>query len=299
MSDRNLRTLVGLLLGAFMVVVAVTLIILAGRNDTPSGNPSASATARSSAAASGSPAAEASGPATPSPSTLVSSTPAASSSAGASSSPLPAPLATLTFLGLKLDASGDPAARPRTITFRSDGPGTITARLASSTSQGTTHMCLQVGAKVIGCNDIASGTFTGKTSQAHSNWQVTLEGTGTSTPVVDLTVTFQSLAPSVAIAHARFDGTDFPDTNGIQVRVTARAAGDLHLVGSWGGHPFPYEIDLFDETSGTGNATFPGQGPSTNVDRSFPIGTGDWRMVLQNTETGFGITDLSARVDWP
>jgi hypothetical protein len=299
MSDRNLRTLVGLLLGAFMVVVAVTLIVLAGRNDTPSAAPSSSTAAGSSVTPSGSPAVVPSGPATPSPSTLVVSTPAASSSAEASSSPLPAPLASLTFLGLKLDASDDPAAQPRTITFRSDGPGTITAKLAPSTPQGTTHMCLQVGAKVIGCNDIASGTFTGKTSQAHANWQVTLVGTGTATPVVDVTVTFQSLAPSVAIAHARFDGTDFPDTNGIQVRVTARVPGDLHLVGSWGGHPFPYEIDLFDEASGTGNASFPDQGPSTNVDRSFPIGGGDWRMVLQNSETGFGITDLSARIDWP
>jgi hypothetical protein len=299
MSDRNLRTLVGLMLGAFMVVVAVTLVVLAGRNDTPSASPSTSAGVGSSATASGSPTLAPSGPASPGPSTPVASTPAASSSAEASSSPLPAPLASLTFLGLKLDASADPAAQPRTITFRSDGAGTITAKLASSTPQGTTHMCLKVGAKVIGCNDMASGTFTGKSSQTHANWQVTLVGTGTATPVVDVMVTFQAVAPSVAIAHARFDGTDFPDTNGIQVRVTARAAGDLHLVGSWGGHPFPYDIDLFDEASGTGNATFPNQGPSTNVDRSFPIGAGDWRMVLQNSETGFGITDLSARIDWP
>ena len=299
MTDRTLRTLVAVMIGALVVVVVLILLVLAGRNDAPSASPSPTATSRSSSAASGSPAAGASDAATPRPSSLVLPTPLDSSNPGASSSPLPAPLATVTFLGLKLDATDAPGAQPRTVTFSSDGPGTITAHLASSTPKGTTHMCLQVGAKVIGCNDIASGTFTGKTSQAHANWQVTLEGTAAAAPVVDLTVTFQAVAPAVTIQHARFDGTDFPDTNGIQARVAARSAGDLHLVASWGGHPFPYEIDLVDETSGTGNATFPDEGPGTNADQSFPIGAGDWRLVLKNTESGFGITDLTATITWP
>jgi hypothetical protein len=297
MTDRTLRTLVAVMLGALVVVVVLILLVLAGRSGAPSTSPIA--TSRPSSAASGSPAAAASVAATPSPSSLVLSTPLDSSNPGASTLPLPASLATVTFLGLKLDATDAPGAQPRTVTFSSDGPGTITAHLASSTRQGTTHMCLQVGAKVIGCNDIASGTFTGKTSRAHTNWQVTLEGTAAAAPVVDLTVTFQAVAPAVTIRHARFDGTDFPDTNGIQARVTARSAGDLHLVASWGGHPFPYEIDLVDETSGTGNATFPDEGPGTNADQSFPIGAGDWRLVLKNTESGFGITDMTATVTWP
>ncbi len=297
MSDRTLRSLVAVMLGALVVVVVLILLVMAGRNGTPSASPSRTAT--STGAASGSPSSGAGGSATPIPSSPVLPTPIGSSSAGASSSPLPAPLATVTFIGLKLDATTALGVQPRIVTFHSDGPGTITAHLASSTPQGTTHMCLKVGTKVIGCNDIKSGTFTGKSSQAHATWQVTLEGNAAAAPVVDLTVTFQALAPSVRIEHARFDGTGFPDTNGIQARVTARTAGDLHLVASWGGHPFPYEIDLVDETSGTGNATFPDEGPAVNVDRSFPIGAGDWRLVLKNTESGFGITDMTAVVAWP
>jgi hypothetical protein len=293
MTDRNLRIVVAGLVAMLLVVIVAIVLVVNGRNEpaastTPSFSPGASPSAAASASPSVAP--------SPSPSDV---SPSASSSAGPSGSPLPAPLATATFLGLKLDATDDPGAQPRIISFRSDGPGLVTAKLVSKAPQGTTHMCLQVGAKVVGCNDIASGSFTGTTGQAHANWQVTLEGTGAAAPIVDLTVTFQALTPSVKIEHARFDGTAFPDTNGVGIRLTVRAAGDVRLVADWGGHPFPYEVDLFDDTSGTGNATFPNQGPSTNVDQTIPVGAGDWRVVLQNTETGFGTTDLTATLSWP
>jgi hypothetical protein len=303
MTDRNLRTLVAALAGLLVVVVAITLLILVGRGGpgtasaTPPGSPVASAT--SAASASASPSAPAGATASTAPSASVAPSLAGSASLTPTSSPLPAPLATMTFLGLKLDATADAAGEPRIVTFRSDGPGTVTAKLASKTPQGTTHMCLRVGTKEVGCKDWASGTFTGKTTQAHATWQVTLRGNAIETPTVDLTVTFQALAPSVAIEHARFDGTAYPETNGIQARFTARAPGATHLAGNWGGHPFLYEVDLFDETSGTGNATFPNQGPSTNVDQSIPVTAGVWRLVLQNVEAGFGTTDLTATLGWP
>ena len=300
MTDRTLRYVVAGLTGLLVLVIAVTFLIMNGRSGTASVSPTSSVPPTGSAGAS----ASRSGAVSPTrcgepASPVASPTAVASASAGASSSPLPAPLATLTFLGLKLDATADAAGKPRTITFRSDGPGTITAKLASTTPQGTTHMCLLVGTKQLGCKDWASGTFTGKTTQAHANWTVTLRGSAIETPTVNLTVTFQAVAPSVKIQHARFDGTAFPDTNGIQARFTARAAGNARLVADWGGHPFPYEIDLFDETSGTGDATFANQGPSTNVDKTVPVTAGDWRLVLQNIEAGFGTTDLTATLSWP
>ena len=297
MTDRTLRYVVAGLTGLLVLVIAVTFLIMNGRSGTASASPTGSVPATGSAGASPTAVVSPSGAASPSP--VASLTPVASASAGASPSPLPAPLATLTFLGLKLDATADAAGKPRTITFRSDGPGTITAKLASTSPQGKTHMCLLVGTKQLSCKDWASGTFSGKTTQAHANWTVTLRGSAIETPTVNLTVTFQAVAPSVKIQHARFDGTAFPDTNGIQARFTARAAGNARVVANWGGHPFLYEIDLFDETSGTGDATFANQGPSTNVDKSVPVTAGDWRLVLQNIEAGFGTTDLTATLSWP
>jgi hypothetical protein len=209
--------------------------------------------------------------------------------------------ATLTFVGLKLDATADPGGEARIVTFRSDGAGTVSAKLGTNAPQGKTHMCLLVGTKQIGCKDITSGTFTGKTSQAHANWTVTLRGTAADAPVVDLTVTFQAVAPKVAIAHARFDGTASPETNGIQARFTARTAGEVRLVADWGGHPFLYEVDLFDESGGSGTTSqhAVSQEASTNTDQAMPVTPGNWRLVLQNADAGFGTTDLTATISWP
>ena len=299
MTDRNLRTLVTVLVGLLVVVLAITLLVIVGRNGpavataSPSPTPTRSATASSSAAAS------ATSSPTPSLAPSASQPPSTSPSAAPSGSAKPATFATMTFLGLKLDATSDPAGQPRTITFRSDGPGTVTAKLASSTPQGTTHMCLTRGTGKPFCKDLRSGTFTGTTTQAHASWTVTLIGAGIATPKVDLTLTFDAVAPSVKIQHARFDGTAFSDTNGIQVRFSARVPGNAHLVADWGGHPFQYEIDLFDESSGVGDKTLANQGPSTNVDQSLPVTPGMWRIVLQNTESGMGTTDLTATLGWP
>jgi hypothetical protein len=306
MSDQTLRRVIGIMATLLVVVVAAGALLVLTRGGSGRAGESPSGNNAAAASASAGPSSSASQTLTPTATPTGNETPPALSSPSPSASPLPAPLATLTFLNLKLDPtgtpgapSGAPGAQARIVSFSSDGPGTVSAKLASHTTPGTTHMCLKVGAKVIGCNDIASGTFIGKTSQAHANWQVTLQGTGIAAPIVDLTVTFQSLAPAVKIQHARFNGTAFPDTNGIQARFTARDTGSAHLVANWGGHPFPYEIDLFDETSGTGNATLPNQGPSTSTDQTLPVVAGDWRLVLQNIEDGFGTTDLTATIGWP
>jgi hypothetical protein len=206
----------------------------------------------------------------------------------------------LTFVGLQLDSADDPTGEDRVITFTSDGAGTMSVKLVSQSPQGTTHMCWRAGTKELGCKDWAKGTFNGKTSQAHTTWRVTVRGTGIATPVVDVTVTYHAVAPKVKIANARFNGTAEPGLNGIQVRFVPRADGDAHLLASWGGHPFIYEIDTFDETTGSGGPSYPNQGPATNVDQPTPVTANDtWRLVLQNIETGFGTTDLTATISWP
>jgi hypothetical protein len=300
MTDRTLRNVVAGLTGLLVLVIAVTLLVVVSRNGRPATSPSTPPIALGSPSVGATLTPTDSAPSSPSPTPAASPTPSseASGSTAPSASPGAANLATLTFVGLKLDAEQDPGGEARTVTFRSDGAGTVTAKLASA-SPGTTHMCLLVGTKEIGCNDIRSGTFTGKTSQAHATWKVTLLGVDVDDPTVDLTVTFQAAAPSVTIEHARFDGTASPETNGIQARFTARADGEAHLAADWGGHPFLYEIDLFDESGGSGNATLSNQGPSTNTDEALAVTPGIWRLVLQNIEAGFGTTDLTATISWP
>ena len=301
MNDRTLRTVVAGLTGLLVLVIAVTLLIVVGRNGPASASPSAPPIAVGSPSEGPSLTPSESTQPSPGASAEQSAPPAtdASPSAAPSGSPGASAPATLTFVGLKLDADQDPGGDARVVTFRSDGAGTVTAKLASTSPEGQTHMCFLVGTKDLGCKDWRSGTFTGKTSQAHATWKVTLLGRDFDTPTVDLTVTFQAVAPSVKIEHARFDGTASPETNGINARFSARGAGEARLVADWGGHPFLYEIDLFDESGGSGNVTLSNQGPSTNTDEALRVTPGNWRLVLQNIEAGFGTTDLIATISWP
>jgi hypothetical protein len=91
-----------------------------------------------------------------------------------------------------------------------------------------------------------------------------------------------------------------PETNGLQALFVPRKGGLVRIVADWGGHPFMYEIDVTNQSSGTGNTTFANQGPSTNADASVHVTAGEtWKLVLQNTESGFGPTDMTARISWP
>lgn len=309
MTDRNLRIVTGIMAVLLVVVVSWTLFIIGSRNNpsataptagaslalgspAPSGSAGASAGASQSAGASPSPSASPSADESPTPSPVPTPSPTPTAP--------PAPLATLTFVELKLDATADPAGQARTITFTSDGRGTITALLTSISPQGTTHMCLQRGTAAPVCKDSKKGTVTATTTQAHVNWRLTVQGVGIATPTVNVKVTFPALSPKVKISHARFNGTADSEQNGIQARFVPRTAGQVHLVADWGGHPFTYEVDLFDQTSGGGGGSFPSDSGSTNVDVSYPVTAKDtWRILVQNTEAGFGPTDMSATIGWP
>ena len=291
MNDKAAGRLAVALAGLLVLVVGLIFMTRgSGSAATPTASPGASGTASSPSLAAPSPTADAS----PSPAPSASASAAASPSASGAAVP-----ASFTVVGLKLDATDDPAGQARIITFTSDAPGTITVSLRSSTPQGTTHMCLSQGSKEVGCQDWAKGTFTRTTSQANVKWTVTVIGSGIETPVVDVSATFPAAAPSVLIEHARFDGTAFPDSNGIQVTFLVRIAGNGRLQADWGGHPFTYQVSLSNESTGSIDVT-PGTVPSTGLDdTAFPVQPGTNSLTLQNTEAGFGTTDLTVSVGWP
>ncbi len=215
--------------------------------------------------------------------------------------PTPAPglPATVAVTQLKLDAKEDPAGKNRRIGFQSQGSGDITVDLAVVSPQGNATMCLRVGDKQLGCKTTAAGRLTAKTTTKHADFVLTLRGEGIDTPVVDVTIKFPATTPVVTIANARFDGTDYPETNGIQILVTPRADGDVTLDADWGGHPFLYEIDLLEQ-GGPGTHVLADQGPATRVSETLPVtAPNPWKLVLQNIEGGFGPTELDAIVAWP
>jgi hypothetical protein len=242
-------------------------------------------------------------PASSEPSPTASAAPSASASVAPTTTPRPSPTlgepATILLSGLKLDAKEDPDGKNRRIEFRSQGTGTITVAVRAVSPQGRAVACLSVGGARIACKTTADGSITAKTTTRRADFVLTLRGAEIETPVVDVTITFPARTPSVTVKNARFDGTLYPDTNGLQAFVTPRRDGDVALTADWGGHPFPYEVDLMEQ-GGPGTHVLANQGPSTGVETALPVtAPNPWKLVLQNIAEGFGVTPLDATIAWP
>lgn len=221
-----------------------------------------------------------------------------SPSADASASAAPAPTATITFPAVLLDAADNPDGTDRVFTWAS-ATGSVKAEVTSVTPMGDLEMCLSTPDKELGCRTAGSGTLSAKTTKSRETFILTLRGEGTAQPAVDVTLTFPARKPKVSIDNARFDGTAYPDTNGIQAVFPPRRNGDVGVIAEWGGHPFTYEIDLMEQ-GGSGSLTYaPDQG-SIGTDVDFAVtAPNPWKLVLQNTETGFGITPMNVSISWP
>lgn len=160
-------------------------------------------------------------------------------------------------------------------------------------------MCLSADGTDLGCETMATGSLAAETAKKAATFVLTLRGNGGETPVVEVSLTFPATSPSVTVADARFDGTGYPETNGIQAVVQPRADGGVHVTADWGGHPFIWELDLLEQ-GGAGSQTLANQGPATRMDETLPVtAPNPWKVVLQNTEMGFGPTPMTVTIAWP
>ena len=160
-------------------------------------------------------------------------------------------------------------------------------------------MCLGADGGQPDCIPTADGKLTAAAPDGGGDFVLTLRGEGVEAPIVDVTITFPATAPAVIIAGARFDGTLYPETNGITATVTPRRNGDLTLAADWGGHPFLYEVEL-REQGGPGSVVLADQGPATRMAETWPITPPNrWTVALRNAEDGFGPTEMDATIAWP
>jgi len=268
------------------ILLATTLFGGKGGSSKPSGSPSASLAASVPPASSG-----------PSSAPSASAAPSPSASASPSPSPTPARVATIQFMALALDAGTDTAGTTRTITFAAQ-PGTVTIKLETE-SGGNTKACLFGDGKQLACRTAVGGTLTGSSTKKTSTYKLTLRGDGASKPVVDVTIGFPATKPKVTITNARFDGTSNAAFNGLQVIATPRAKGYYHVNASFGGHPFIYEVDLIEQ-GGPGLKTVKPTTGATTLSQGFAVAPPNpWMIVVKNTESGFGVTGLTASFTWP
>ncbi|MEA2537315.1 MAG: hypothetical protein QOF11_1549 [Chloroflexota bacterium] len=296
MTEERWRS-VAIALGAVLVV----LVLVAVATSRPSG-PAASPTGSGSpAGGSGSPGT--SSEASTEPSAPGSEAPSGSASTEPSGSPTIPPsagLAQITFTDFRLDATSDPDGQPRTFTFKTDGPGKVTAKLTTRSPQGTARFCLKVGNGSPFCRNWTTGTLTGTTNAKNrTTFQVTLIGVGIATPSVDLALTFRAKDPSVTLTNGRFDGTgsDAEGYNGMSGKVKIRSGGTFSIKADWGDTPFNYTYTLVDLTAPSPGGTFTGNG--TGIERTDPAApTHQFGFSLTNDESGVGRMPLTMTVAW-
>jgi len=299
-STRLLAVVVFLV--ALVAGVVVTSLAVGGLGGSPAPSPSliAQATASPSADVTTPPSAPSSTEPSAGPSSPVAS-PTATPKPTRTPKPTVGPgiPAGITFASLKLDAADDPDGANRVITFSAQGSGTVSAHLSSISPQGETKICLKSTKKDYGCKTTDQGTISADTAARELVFTLTLRGVGIAAPVVDVALTFPATRAAVTIDHARFDGTGFPDTNGIDATITPRTDGGARIVATWGGHPLEYDLRL-REQGGPGAHVLNGQGPSTGTNTRLTVtAPNPWRLVLRNAEEGFGATELTARIAWP
>lgn len=160
----------------------------------------------------------------------------------------------------------------------------MTATLGQ-TSAGDVRFCLYTGSTPSGndCRTTRGATLTGSTTAAGSTrWHVSLIGVdqGTS-PSADLKLEFRTNAPRVTLDGFRFQGTTFPEYNGILAQFRA-AAGGVMIHGSWDGAARPWRAQLVNMDSGENAGSSSGTGNS--LDLAATVSAGNYRLTARNTE---------------
>jgi hypothetical protein len=238
-------------------------------------------------------------------------TTAASPSGSVKATPTPrptqsSPTASITFSNMMLDASDDPARTLRTFTFISDGPGLVSATITSSTG-GSTKICITVdlNPKSLYCPPAAvAPKVAGYADTQHSIWTVTLVGKSVQTPTVDVTISWPSSAPSITLAHARFQGAPAPNSQkGFTATFKPRGAGQLLISAGWPGLTANAQVTLADVTGTTpviiDDKAYSDVGSLTPVYSTPVVPSVKYQVLVLNTSPDSGRPDMNATISFP
>ncbi|MGD0862790.1 MAG: hypothetical protein ABSA21_08500 [Candidatus Limnocylindrales bacterium] len=251
-SWRNLSAILGLAC-VILIIAAGALLATSGESPapspldtsavgsaTPSGTSSASSTAGSSAPS-------------------ASSGSSATASAGPTATPqAPAPIASVTFSNLMLDASTDPLGKARTFTFITDGVGPVGIAITKSPAKETTKICASVDSSKPDCRIGTKVTYTGAyTDTAHSVWVVTLIGPAGAGPTVNVSFSWPTNNARITLTHGRLQGSSSPGVNvglnGFTATFKTRSAGNVTLAASWTVITTDVDVSLSDVSGSSAN----------------------------------------------
>lgn len=223
------------------IVVAVVVCLVIGSvgvsrillGTAPEGTPGASQATVTATASAVPSAARSSATTSESPSAAAQAT--STQEPVASALPQTSPTATITFNDLVLDPSVDKPSAPLTFTFVSDGPGSVSVQVVSSTAMNSTKLCLAVDEAAARCVSGAAPAFPAEVATTdHSRWTVTVASADEGTPAIDVAFSWPTRNAVVVLTNGRFQGPPNPDSlRSMTATFTARAAGVFSLEAAW------------------------------------------------------------------
>ena len=153
------------------------------------------------------------------------------------SSGAPVSLASIRFKGVGFDSPDATTPTERTLTFRSDGAGTVTVTLGHP-SAGSVRLCLWQGKgahHAADCRTTSGGSLHGPAGAAAATWNVAILGLDIQTQsIADIKLEFPSSAPAVDFGGFRFQGIANPGSNGIEATFAA-GSGAVSVDAGWNG----------------------------------------------------------------
>jgi hypothetical protein len=205
----------------------------------------------------------------------------------------------VTIRDMGLDRAVDVTGVQRRAQFFVDGPSLISARL-SGVSVGKVRMCLQREAQdpQRECINVRSGTLSRAVFDAgQTEWSVTLIGLSQNFAYATLTIEFNALSPNLQLKNFRFNGTNDPHYNGLELSLGTEAAGTLGFHAEFAGAQSSYQwhlnvanddLPVIDETGG----------PDESVSRSAAVDAlTNYSVTFSEPEPVAGGGALPALVD--
>jgi hypothetical protein len=203
-----------------------------------------------------------------------------------------------------LDSATSPSHAARTFTFTSDGPGPVTASIVSTSPTDSTTICVKADLASNVCQSGATPEIALEAVWAHSNWTVTLVSANSSTPTVDVAMTWPADHPSISIAHGRFQGSPNPDSlRTLTATFKTRSAGPLTLSAAWPSATAdatltltdisgPRELALDQKSYADAGSIAPGYTHIATAAHTY-------RIALYNESANRGLADLAATIAFP
>jgi hypothetical protein len=293
---RNISLVLGLI--CVVLIIAAGLLVVTGKNQTPTQAPLPSDTSGSTLES-------------PTIGDTFSLPPTLGPSASPTASPTPAPTqsaptAVINFTGMTLDAGSTTGATARTFTFISDGIGAVGMQITKS-SGGTVKFCAKVDTSAFSCKSGGNPGFPKASADTpHSVWTVTIIGSGTDTPTVDVRFSWPTAAAKITLSHGRLQGSSTQGVpeglNGFTATFQPRSSGDVNLQASWTSITTDVQVTLAD-------VSVP---PAVNVDQQTFNGVGflapaythgldqgkSYQISLRNTAADSNRPDLTAQINF-